>query len=256
MGHRPRQGVKQIDIDTPAGHFAGWAGATAHKAAVLSDRVDVVQTRPPRTSAESNVPEELGTADLSALVSEDYQHWVSTAVVQSIAATDAGPRIDRNKLEDYVARHFDHLVDGNRLDFTPVLRALIRIKGVTEASLYIGIVNLQQRLAALNIDMELPDMKLDQWTRAQLLREAHEATERARLDRESQRLRGAIQALDRVKLGSLLVQERLIDESELNEALALQANTGGRLGSNLVHLGFLKEADLARFLGQRWGCRA
>ncbi|MEO1337128.1 MAG: hypothetical protein AAFV29_15900, partial [Myxococcota bacterium] len=202
---------------------------------------------------QNHTPEEIITADLSALVPEDLGYWVSTAVVQCISATDAGPRIDRNKLTDFVHRHCEHLVEGNRLDFGPILSALCRVKGVTEAGVYIGIVNLQQRLAALNIEMEMPDMKLDQLTRAQLLREAHEATERARVEHEQVRLRGAVQSLSRSKLGTLLVQEQLIDENELNQALQLQSQNGGRLGSNLVQLGFIQEGDLARFLGQQLG---
>ena len=196
---------------------------------------------------------ELVTSDLSALAPEDFRHWVSNAVVQCMMATEAGPRIDRHKLTDLIERHFDRLVNGNQLDFAPVLTALCRIKGVVEASLYVGIVNLQSRLANLNIDMALPDMKLDQWTRAQLLREAHEATERARTDHEQSRLRSAVNDLNRARLGALLVQEQLIDETELAEALAQQQTSGGRLGSNLVQLGFVSEADLAHFLGRQLG---
>ena len=198
-------------------------------------------------------PPELATCDLSALAPEDSRHWVANAVVQSIAATDAGPRIDRTKLADLVERHYDDLVCGNQFDFRPVFSALCRVKGVSETTLYIGIVNLQQRLAHLNIEMVMPDVTIDQWTRAQLLREAHEATEKARLEYEQSRLRGAVQDLHRAKLGALLVQERLISETELGEALDLQKKNGGRLGSNLVQLGFVAEADLARFLGRQLG---
>ena len=203
--------------------------------------------------SEDTASLELASCDLSALAPQDFRHWISNAVVQCMATTDAGPKIDRHKLGDLVERHFDRLVDGNQMNFAPVFRALCRIKGVSEAALYIGVVNLQQRLACLNIEMAMPDMKLDQWTRAQLLREAHEATEQAREEREQSRLRGAVQELDRAKLGALLVQERLIDESELAQALELQQANGGRLGSHLVQLGFLSEADLARFLGRQLG---
>ncbi len=209
--------------------------------------------RAPNSPDDAEQRLELQTCDLSALIVEDARHWVSNAVVQCIAATDAGPRIDRNKLQDLVERHFDALVRDNRLDFTPILNALCRIKGVNETTLYIGVVNLQQRLASLNIEMALPDMRLDQSTRAQLLREAHEATERARAEREQFRLRGAVQDLHRAKLGTLLVSEGLITEAELAQALELQVQSGGRLGSNLVQLGFVNEADLARFLGRQLG---
>ena len=211
----------------------------------------VIEPRP--LPEESPPTQELTTCDLSALAPQDARHWVANAVVQCIAATDAGPRIDRHKLGDLVERHIDRLMTDNRFDCAPVLEALCRIKGVSETNLYIGVVNLQQRLASMNIEMVMPDMHLDQWMRSQLLREAHEATERARLEREQFRLRGAVQDLHRAKLGSLLVQERLIGEDELQQALELQEKTGGRLGSNLVHLGFIGEADLARFLGRQLG---
>ena len=196
---------------------------------------------------------ELASCDLSALTPEDHRHWVATAVVQCLLATDAGPRIDRHKLGDLVERHFDRLIQGNRFDFAPVLDALTRIKGVSETNLYIGIVNLQQQLAGMNIEMDLPDMSIDQMSRAQLLREAHEATERARQEREQVRLRGAVEDLGRAKLGTLLVKERLIDEADLARALEMQRTVGGRLGSNLVQLGFISEADLARFLSRQLG---
>jgi Type II secretion system (T2SS), protein E, N-terminal domain len=51
------------------------------------------------------------------------------------------------------------------------------------------------------------------------------------------------------RLGELLLTEKLIDAAKLEEALETQVIHGGRLGTNLVELGFLAEADLARVLG-------
>ena len=51
------------------------------------------------------------------------------------------------------------------------------------------------------------------------------------------------------RLGELLLQERLITQAQLEESLETQVIYGGRLGTNLCELGFLKEADLARVLG-------
>ncbi|PZR14012.1 MAG: general secretion pathway protein GspE [Archangium gephyra] len=53
------------------------------------------------------------------------------------------------------------------------------------------------------------------------------------------------------RLGELLVEEKLVQPAQLEEALETQVIHGGRLGTNLVELGFLKEADLARVLGRQ-----
>lgn len=53
------------------------------------------------------------------------------------------------------------------------------------------------------------------------------------------------------RLGDLLLEEKLIAPAQLDEALETQVIHGGRVGTNLVELGFLKEADLARVLGKQ-----
>lgn len=53
------------------------------------------------------------------------------------------------------------------------------------------------------------------------------------------------------RLGQLLLAEKLINAAQLEEALEAQVIHGGRLGTNLVELGFLKEPDLARTLGKQ-----
>lgn len=52
------------------------------------------------------------------------------------------------------------------------------------------------------------------------------------------------------RLGDILLAEGLITPDGLDEALELQVVHGGRLGTNLVELGLLQEADLARCLGR------
>ncbi len=49
----------------------------------------------------------------------------------------------------------------------------------------------------------------------------------------------------------MLLAERLIEAGQLEEALEAQVIHGGRLGTNLVELGFLAEKDLARVLGKK-----
>ncbi|MBS1150915.1 MAG: ral secretory system protein N-terminal domain protein [Myxococcaceae bacterium] len=51
----------------------------------------------------------------------------------------------------------------------------------------------------------------------------------------------------------MLLEERLIEAAQLEEALEAQVIHGGRLGTNLIELGFLKEKDLARVLGKKFG---
>lgn len=53
------------------------------------------------------------------------------------------------------------------------------------------------------------------------------------------------------QLGQLLLEEKLVTPAQLEEGLETQVVHGGRLGTNLVELGFLKEADLARVLGRQ-----
>jgi hypothetical protein len=57
-----------------------------------------------------------------------------------------------------------------------------------------------------------------------------------------------------MRLGELLIQEKLISPQALEEALESQVVHGGRLGTNLLELGMLTEKDLARMLGQLHGC--
>ncbi|MEK7822683.1 MAG: type II secretion system protein GspE, partial [Nitrospirota bacterium] len=58
------------------------------------------------------------------------------------------------------------------------------------------------------------------------------------------------------KIGQLLVNNHLITEEHLGKALELQKKEGGRLGSNLVKLGFISEEKLVAFLSQQYGVPA
>jgi hypothetical protein len=53
-----------------------------------------------------------------------------------------------------------------------------------------------------------------------------------------------------MRLGELLVVEKLLTPAGLEEGLESQVVHGGRLGTNLVELGLLAEKDLARMLGK------
>jgi len=55
------------------------------------------------------------------------------------------------------------------------------------------------------------------------------------------------------KLGNFLVREGLITAEQLESALQEQKANGGMLGSNLVKMGFLAEAELMEFLSKQFG---
>jgi len=54
------------------------------------------------------------------------------------------------------------------------------------------------------------------------------------------------------KLGELLTRSGKINQTQLNEALVLQKEQGGRLGTNLVKLGYLTEKELVDSLAQHF----
>ncbi len=54
------------------------------------------------------------------------------------------------------------------------------------------------------------------------------------------------------KLGELLVRNGRINQAQLNEALGLQKDQGGRVGTNLVKLGYLTEKQLVDSLAQHF----
>ncbi|MHB8882135.1 MAG: type IV-A pilus assembly ATPase PilB [Thermodesulfovibrionales bacterium] len=56
-----------------------------------------------------------------------------------------------------------------------------------------------------------------------------------------------------VKLGQLLIASSIISEEQLKQALNVQRKDGGRLGTNLVKLGFLTEDKLVAFLSKQYG---
>src|SRR5438105_889528 len=49
------------------------------------------------------------------------------------------------------------------------------------------------------------------------------------------------------KLGRILVDERLVTQQQVEEALALQREVGGRLGDNLVKLNYLRRGEFEQF---------
>jgi type IV pilus assembly protein PilB len=56
-----------------------------------------------------------------------------------------------------------------------------------------------------------------------------------------------------VKLGEMLIKSGLLTTQRLQEALEYQKVNGGKLGLNLVKLGFVRDEDLTRILSQQYG---
>ncbi len=58
------------------------------------------------------------------------------------------------------------------------------------------------------------------------------------------------------RLGQLLIASNIITEGQLKEALSLQKREGGRIGTNLVKLGYVTEEKLVAFLSRQYGVPA
>lgn len=58
------------------------------------------------------------------------------------------------------------------------------------------------------------------------------------------------------KIGEMLLKSGLISEQQLQEALQLQKSNGGKLGFNLVKLGYVKEEDITSLLSEQYGVPA
>jgi len=58
------------------------------------------------------------------------------------------------------------------------------------------------------------------------------------------------------KLGQILIASSIITEDQLKQALNAQKREGGRLGTNLVKLGFITEERLVAFLSKQYGVPA
>jgi type IV pilus assembly protein PilB len=58
------------------------------------------------------------------------------------------------------------------------------------------------------------------------------------------------------KIGQLLVHNKMITEDQLKKAMELQRKENGRLGSNLIKLGYLSEDELVSFLSKQYGVPA
>src|SRR4029077_15159510 len=59
-----------------------------------------------------------------------------------------------------------------------------------------------------------------------------------------------------VRIGELLLKEKLITAEQLQQALSQQKSNGGKLGYNLVKMGFLKDEQITSLLSKQYGVPA
>jgi type IV pilus assembly protein PilB len=58
------------------------------------------------------------------------------------------------------------------------------------------------------------------------------------------------------KLGEMLMKAKLVSELQLQQALEHQKKNGGKLGKNLVDLGFIRDEQITQLLSQQYGVPA
>ena len=56
-----------------------------------------------------------------------------------------------------------------------------------------------------------------------------------------------------VRIGELLLKEKRITAIQLQEALNYQKQNGGKLGANLVKMGFVKDEEITALLSKQYG---
>jgi type IV pilus assembly protein PilB len=59
-----------------------------------------------------------------------------------------------------------------------------------------------------------------------------------------------------VRIGELLLKEKLITPEQLQQALAQQKSSGGKLGYNIVKMGFVKDEQITALLSKQYGVPA
>jgi len=59
-----------------------------------------------------------------------------------------------------------------------------------------------------------------------------------------------------MKVGNMLVKHNIITEAQLEEALRNQVIFGGKIGTNLIELGYISADKLAEFLSKSKGVPA
>jgi hypothetical protein len=161
---------------------------------------------------------------------------IIASVLRSIAEGPLARCLSTAKLEQALKERFDRFCDGRSFDFEPITRAVLREGRITEAECYVSVAGLAESLEGLGITVKEPPYSLD--------KEA-----RARIAENVRRFRTRPAETKVQRLGEMLVQQRIISEAQLAQALRAQASFGGRIGSHLVKLGYVQDSALSHFLG-------
>ena len=56
-----------------------------------------------------------------------------------------------------------------------------------------------------------------------------------------------------VRIGELLLKEKRITAEQLQDALTYQRQNGGKLGANLVKLGYIQDDEITALLSKQYG---
>ena len=56
-----------------------------------------------------------------------------------------------------------------------------------------------------------------------------------------------------IRIGELLLKEKRITPEQLQEALNVQRQNGGKLGYNLIRLGYVRDEEITAFLSKQYG---
>ena len=56
-----------------------------------------------------------------------------------------------------------------------------------------------------------------------------------------------------VRIGELLLKEKRISAEQLQDALTYQRQNGGKLGANLVKLGYVQDDEITALLSKQYG---
>ncbi|MEQ8274490.1 MAG: hypothetical protein RMA76_45340 [Deltaproteobacteria bacterium] len=174
-------------------------------------------------------------------------------IVHALVETPAIRRLGMWALRERVQRIVGRSLRDGEFDFTPLLRELLRIDGVTEKAIYVGIVNIIGVLASMGIASKVPAMALDPDERSNILQVAEAATHSSRAAYELRRLRAAVTRVAPKQVGQMLVDRQYITHGQLDEALEAQTRYGRRLGTNLIEMGYLNLGALAHCLGEQLG---
>lgn len=162
---------------------------------------------------------------------------VVAALIGAIERSPLFGRISTDKLASQITERFDRYLDGRRFTLEPVVGSILRAKlGTAEDCAFV----VEFMKAAVNdLVFQAPELEIHEQRLTRIAKEARRAaTAWAKGGRP-----------DRMQLGRILVENRIVNAAQLERALEHQRSFGGRLGTHLVKLGYVGAPALAHYLG-------